>query len=912
MAEVAAVGWAISAPITTRLLNHGFDESEKLRDLEARILPRLALRQQQAERIPPERMAHLERWSGRLRSAFYDAEDIVDVADYHRLRKQVTHSGSKLMFDKLQHIVSGKTSKLKKSLEKLQNIIEEGFQYLPPLASTISNDNDIANPANKETGIVTTSSASSQFIIGRDEERDEIVNMLRETPDDDEPDSNDKCYSTIGIYGVAGSGKTTLAQHVCSYERAAKYFFPVIWIHVSQSFSVRKIYQEMLEAVSGEPSREFSNLDTLQIKIEAELSGRRFLLVLDNIWTCRNVNAQYKLDQLLSPLKVGKRGSKVRDLLVTSRFKDAAKSAGAQNPMKIPDLNEKDYFNLFMHYALGGMSTDDHKLETLKMIGADIVKNLKASPLAARLVGSQLRKQLNATFWRRVGDQSMLADTMGVLWWSYQQLDEHIRRCFAYCSMFPQGHMFERDNLVKLWMAEGFMNTTHSVEEMEIVGQIYFDELVSCSFIQAKQSTSSDENEQFSMHDLLHELAVMVAGKDWFCFEYGDQIKEFPPDVLHLFVRSYDPMKLTELICKLKKLRTLIFFYGSITIGALESMLKKLKKLRILDLTDGGALEFSHFENMSNLVSLWHIRNPGRHLNYSVISSFPGVGEMKSLRELSDFTVRKEKGYELQQLMIRSLLIEQASQIEPSLKLMPHPEEIDRFTDEQTDMVDAIVMDIFGKCDSVLQKCLRGSTSLTRLTLQGIPFIKSIPSEVMRSLSMLQYLFIISCAQFTHLQGLNHLSSMRRFEIRKCPNLTALQEDEKGRALHALYIDDIHIMPKLLSRECFISLQSLVFWEAEEPREEEILQQFSYLTYLIICFCNWNRLPENLVNLTCLQQLSLLYCKNIQSLPTLPSSRRVFMLSTCDQLFMKSCQTVGHQNYQKIAHVPWKDFFSYE
>jgi hypothetical protein len=103
MAEVAAVGWAISAlgwiasPVTTGLLSDGFallgfHESEKLRDLEARLLPQLAMLREQAERIPPAQRAHLQLWASRLRAAFYDAEDILDVADYHRLQDQVSPS----------------------------------------------------------------------------------------------------------------------------------------------------------------------------------------------------------------------------------------------------------------------------------------------------------------------------------------------------------------------------------------------------------------------------------------------------------------------------------------------------------------------------------------------------------------------------------------------------------------------------------------------------------------------------------------------------------------------------------------------------------------------------------------------------------------------------------------------------
>lgn len=836
--------------------------------------------------------------------------------------------------------------------------------------------------------------------------------------------------------------------------------------------------------------------------------------------------------------------------------------------MQITDLNDNDFFKVFMNYALDGVSLDSQELEELQMIGGEIAKKLKGSPLAARLVGARLRKELVAAwprrasytmFWRIVEEQDLLRDTMGALWWSYQQLDGHVKRCFAYCSMFPPGHEFERDNLVKLWMAEDFIEITRSVEQMENVGQNYFDELVSCSFLQARTNTDGSENEKFIMHDLLHDLAVRTSGSDCFRVEHGDQTKEFPPDVRHLYVSSYDPRKLTE-ICKLKRLRTLIISYGSaVTIEALECMMKKLKMLRvvqvrvdgqmlmiphclcdlihlrsltctgftlrkvhlprnldklyhlqILDLPHGGVLEFSRVVNMSDLVSLWHIRNSPYHFSYSDISGFPGVGELKSLRELSDFTVRKEKGYELHQLvnlnklrgslrisglqnveskeraleakltekkhltalslvwsnpteqvcspdlqleiieslcppsllkeleifrysglkypswltqsfrclqrleikecfnlkalpdigelfihlrtlallqlpkleilprlpdslkrldieqchslvltcvedveMIRSLLTEQASHIDRSLNIMIHPEEIDRFANEQPVKFHRIVLDIFGRCDklplrlirgwirvedhsqflfpasmdrltisdcaitdTVLHNCLRGSTSLTWLFLSELPFIISIPSEVMNSLAMLQHLCITRCAQLTYLQGLNHLSCLRSLEINQCPNLRALQEDEKVQVVDAIYINDIPLLPQLLSREGFSSLGTLYFGQKElreEEEEEEILrQQFASLTSLRrIVFCKWNRLPDTLVNLTCLQSLGLKYC-NIRSLPTLPASLRVLTFNTCDKSFVRTCQMVGHPNYQKIAHVPVKEFFSYE
>nr|CAB3503210.1 unnamed protein product [Digitaria exilis] len=48
----------------------------------------LALMREQAERIPPEQRDRVKLWANSLRDAFYEAEDILDIADYHRLHNQ--------------------------------------------------------------------------------------------------------------------------------------------------------------------------------------------------------------------------------------------------------------------------------------------------------------------------------------------------------------------------------------------------------------------------------------------------------------------------------------------------------------------------------------------------------------------------------------------------------------------------------------------------------------------------------------------------------------------------------------------------------------------------------------------------------------------------------------------------------
>uniref|UniRef100_A0A0E0KM63 Uncharacterized protein n=1 Tax=Oryza punctata TaxID=4537 RepID=A0A0E0KM63_ORYPU len=528
----------------------------------------------------------MEQWACRLRSAFYDVEDILDMADYNRLEnKSGTGRGPK------SWITWAMTWGLGLKNYGLRLIFTMLSLIWAKIGWAITGLGPRMDPTRHEA-----------------------------TGDCQQSCRNSKRYSVISIYGIAGSGKTTLAQQ--------------------------------------------SNMSALK----AELTDKRFLLVLDDIWHEKDAIAQDKLNQLLSPLKVGKKGSKV---LVTTRFKDVAMSLGSQRIIPVPNFNEEDFFNLFMHYALDAVSLDGQERETFHTIGREIVKKLKGSPLAARIVGSRLRKHLDATVWTRVGDQHLLTDTMGALWWSYQHLNVQIRRCFAYCSMFPQGYKFKRDELVDLWMAEGFIKTTDSAEQMEVVCQSYFDELVSCSFLQPKDIFGS-KNKWFTMHVLLHELAAMVGGNDCFRVESCD-MKEIPHDVRHLFVCSNDQTKFREKICKLKKLRTLILIttFGGlgITIEELEAMLKKLKKLRvvhrryicpkkldtayhlqILELCGAGVLDFSKVQNMSHLISLRDIRNSGFVFPNSDVLGFPGIGELKSLRQLSDFRVRKDKGYELKQL----------------------------------------------------------------------------------------------------------------------------------------------------------------------------------------------------------------------------------------------------------------------
>ncbi|VAI93158.1 unnamed protein product [Triticum turgidum subsp. durum] len=503
----AAVGWGLSivgwlaSPIISRILNKGFalldfDAAEKLKTLDVQVLQLQRL----MEVVDESNRVRLEPLLDKLKSAFYEAEDILDAVEYQHLKKKIQDGKSQDSSEKnvlpatprsllgarpinplskktrggwrglkgiltckgispsqfpsipfkLHHSLNDKESgvpkvDLKKSLEKIESAINDACQVLAQLnLPGVSNDSGRRAVATNSRCAVTTAGPPPR-VIGRDQDRDKIIAMLHEKEDHCQANIvSGTCYYVIGIHGMAGSGKSTLAQCVYDHEKKQKqekmegHFDIVMWIHVSQKFDLDSIFREMFEGATGKACDKFNSRNVLKEKLEDELRGKEILLVLDDVWyNSRNSEDREELQNLISPLNVGKAGSRI---LVTSRTETALVSLGAVKERCIPisDLDGEVFLEMFMHYALRDARVSDHDRRILEMIGEDIAKKLKKSPLAARTVGSRLRQTQTVEFWRSQKDRDLMNETMGALWWSYQYLDEQVRRCFAYCSMFPR------------------------------------------------------------------------------------------------------------------------------------------------------------------------------------------------------------------------------------------------------------------------------------------------------------------------------------------------------------------------------------------------------------------------------------------------------------------------------------------
>ncbi|XP_052625898.1 putative disease resistance protein At3g14460 [Lactuca sativa] len=201
---------------------------------------------------------------------------------------------------------------------------------------------------------------------------------------------------------------------------------------------------------------------------------------------------------------------------------------------------------------------------------------------------------------------------------SYNDLSASLKQLFAYCSLFPKDYVFDKEELILLWMAEGFLHQSTTSKSMERLGHEGFDELLSRSFFQH----APDAKSMFVMHDLMNDLATSVAG-DFFSRMDIEMKKEFRKEALEKYrhmsfvCEGYMVYKRFEAFKGAGNLRTFLALYPgkkeswrtfSLSNKVLDDLLLELPLLRVLSLC-----QLSISEVPESVGSLKHLR----YLNFS-------------------------------------------------------------------------------------------------------------------------------------------------------------------------------------------------------------------------------------------------------------------------------------------------------
>ncbi|MED6112318.1 hypothetical protein PIB30_060635 [Stylosanthes scabra] len=187
-----------------------------------------------------------------------------------------------------------------KLAHKIDNIQKDFNVVAKDMSKLNLNRSLVILQPDKSTWRETSSFVFQSEIIGREENKSDILNLLKQI----QPNHN---VSLVVVVGMGGLGKTALAQ-------AQKMFQKYMWVCVSEDFEVKTILKMILESLKKDAGGD--SLEALQQKLQEEVNGQKYLLVLDDVWN--EDHLKWRWSNLRTQLMCGGQGSKI---LVTTRSK---------------------------------------------------------------------------------------------------------------------------------------------------------------------------------------------------------------------------------------------------------------------------------------------------------------------------------------------------------------------------------------------------------------------------------------------------------------------------------------------------------------------------------------------------------------------------------------------------------------
>ncbi|KAK2376475.1 putative disease resistance protein RGA1 [Trifolium repens] len=613
----------------------------------------------------------IKEWLQQLKDAVYVLDDILDECsiESNRLKGSSAFKPKNIIF---RHNIG---TRLKEITSRFDEIAERKRKFLLQEGVTAKEMTVEVTEWRQTCSII-----AEPKVYGREDDKEKIVEFLL----NQERDSNS--LSVYPIVGLGGVGKTTLTQLVYNDQRVSTNFDTKIWVCVSEAFSVKRILCSILESIKSEKC-DALDLDVIQRKVQELLKDKRLLLVLDDIWN-KNEELKFglsheKWNQLKAVLSSGSKGS---SCLVSTRDEVVASIMGSCQAHHLSGLSENECWLLFKQYAFG--HDKEEKVELVE-IGKDIAKKCGGLPLAAQALGGLMHSRSGEREWLEI-KESRLWDShsdnsiLPALRLSYSYLTPTLKQCFSFCAMFPKDTEIRKEELIHLWMANGFISSRKNLE-VEDVGSMIWNELCQKSFFQDIKMDEYCEAISFKMHDLVHDLAQSVMGQECLYLEDAN-MSGLSKGTHHISFYSGGSLSFNEdAFKKVESLRTLFqlnrdsknphyvpinrflrvlctsFIHipsigslihlrylelCSLDIDMLSDSIYNLQKLEILKIKDCCKLSclpkrLASLQNLRHLV----IKNCS-----SLSCLFPNIGKLSCLRKLSLYFVSLEPGNSLAEL----------------------------------------------------------------------------------------------------------------------------------------------------------------------------------------------------------------------------------------------------------------------
>ncbi|KAF7070082.1 hypothetical protein CFC21_075638, partial [Triticum aestivum] len=287
---------------------------------------------------------------------------------------------------------------------------------------------------------------------------------------------------------MGGLGKTTLVRQVYKKDEIKQNFNCFAWISVSQSYNIEHLLREILKQLQAKEKdipHQVATTDVASLvhTLTNFLQDKRYLIVLDDMWS----RDAWKL--LNHALGISNKGSRI---IITTRNEDVSSLADDKHCIQLKMLGKEEGWDLFCKKAFPRIEGKTCP-QSLICWAEKIVGKCEGLPLAIVAIGSLLsHKKLYENEWKsfynqldwQIVNNPELNSVMNVLDISINSLSGNLKNCFLYCGIFPEDFQIRRNYLIRLWIAEGFVQERGPSITMEEVGNEYLNEIAQRSLLQ--------------------------------------------------------------------------------------------------------------------------------------------------------------------------------------------------------------------------------------------------------------------------------------------------------------------------------------------------------------------------------------------------------------------------------------------
>ncbi|KAL8494398.1 hypothetical protein ACS0TY_025272 [Phlomoides rotata] len=443
------------------------DEATKLDDAKVGVEGQVAAARRNNEVIVPQ----VETW--------FDNVNKIQEDHMSGIQPEIQNMKSGCLSIKSRFSLSRKATKMAEKMKKLQD----------------ERSGEISHPA-PPASMASIPVGQTYELESRKHFEEDIMATLREEK-----------VSMMGIFGMGGVGKTTMAKKIMS--RASKaggegLFDEIVMVVVSQPVDMLRIQKEIAELLGLELKVESVSARAHELR-KRLMNAKSILIILDDLW------GKLNLEDLGIP---DQRDLKDCTILLTSRNRDVFSAMNIEKTFQMKILNDEEAWSLFKEKV--GARVDD---PSLLPTAHKIVQECNGLPLALVTVGVALKDKIDKSIWENAVHelkschpediQDFLAHVYNPLKLSYDLLEsENAKLIFLMCCLFPEDNYIRIYDLsLYAWGLRMFEGIT-SLQAMRNKVQASVSTLKSRSLL-----LHGPLDEYTKMHDIVRDVGIYIATK---------------------------------------------------------------------------------------------------------------------------------------------------------------------------------------------------------------------------------------------------------------------------------------------------------------------------------------------------------------------------------------------------------------